>query len=117
MVPPNAQGVDRTEMGSVRYEGGVAYLTLPEVNIDRTKNQTNPNVANINLLVCENTTNITISNFRFGAQGQLLRVLGDGNTRVDETGNIRIHTGTTKLLQAEHIYRFTCYNNIWYEDA
>ena len=60
---------------------------------------------------------VTVTNFKDGASGQLLRVLGDGTTTIANNATIKTNTGANKLLAANKIYTFSLINNVWYENA
>lgn len=101
----------------VVFNGGVTCGILPVVNLTKIpKLLAIPLVENINFLVCINTVATTITNFKKGAEGQTLRLLGEGQTSVANNANIKTNTGALKLLAANIIYTFTMYLNVWYEN-
>lgn len=57
-----------------------------------------------------------ITDFKDGAEGQTIKVLGDGVATVDHNANIKNNFGGTKILAANKIYTFTHIEGVWYED-
>lgn len=96
----------------------VQFSILPRVNITRIKaGVTTPNVQNCSVFLCENGGALTIVDFLGGADGQDIRIKGDGFTTIANNTKIKTNTAANKLLAANKIYRFTYINGVWYEDA
>lgn len=74
-----------------------------------------PDVRFFEFFICDNTAPVTITNFINGADCQSLNILGDGNTTVSHNSNIKTNIGANKLLNADTVYKFTRFNDIWYE--
>ena len=62
---------------------------------------------------------VTVSNFVGGADGQLLRVIGDGTTTVANNSKIKTNTAANKLLAVNKVYTFSYYlpDNLWIENG
>lgn len=102
------------------YQGLVTFLVLPRENVDTfKKTQTTPSVRNVRVFITINTAATTITNFIGGADGQEIKILGDGFTTIANNANINTNTGANKLLVANKVYRFTYFQskNLWAEDA
>lgn len=97
--------------------GQTTFQTLPNafVNI-LTPASATPSVLNANIHKAGNSL-VTVTNFKDGQEGQYIKVLGDGLTTIHNGVSIKTNTGADKLLAAGSVYRFTLYDNIWYEDA
>lgn len=60
-----------------------------------------------------------VTDFKDGAEGQVIKILGDGVMTVEHNANIKNNTADTvtpKLLATDKIYTFTHIDGIWYED-
>jgi hypothetical protein len=102
----------------VNFQGGIKNFILPETNVDSIpKLSTTLDVSNRELFICINTVGTTITNFLKGSNGRQIRLLGEGFTTIANNANIKTNTGANKLLAASKVYRFSLYNNVWYEDA
>lgn len=75
-----------------------------------------PSVKNLRFFKCH-TTPTTITDFVDGQQCQDITLLGTGNTTITNGTKIKTNTGANKVLTANKVYRFTRYDNVWYEDA
>ena len=106
----------RIESKQIIFPLGAIFPVLPDVNVTTTKSSTTPTVSNINFMKCANTTPISISNFLGGAQGQMLRLLGDGNTTIVNGTTIKTNTAANKLLSSTKVYTFTYWSGVWYEN-
>lgn len=95
--------------------GRTYYTTLPDSNVRRSIGSTSIDVSNMNLLVFENVAPITVSELQGGLDGMEIRILGDGQTSIDNNATIKTSTGALKLLSLL-IYSFTHYKGIWYEN-
>jgi hypothetical protein len=82
---------------------------------------TTPNVLNRELFKLENTAPLTITDFKNGADGQRIHILGDGQTTIQDGTLIFTNTGANKLLAVDTVYSFTFYrdglSHKWIEDA
>lgn len=99
------------------FTGGVSFPVLPDSNNSESLGDTIPAISNINFLKFTNSAPLTVTYFKGGREGTPLSILGDGFTSIDNNTAIKTNTGGAKLLSAAKIYRFTCLNGIWYEDA
>jgi hypothetical protein len=98
----------------VRFESAVEFLQVP-IRRPTKLVGTSPNVFGNEFWIANN--NGTIVKFVGGVEGQRLHILGDGLTTIANNVVIKTSIATNKLLSANVVYRFTQYNNIWYEDV
>lgn len=109
---------DRFQDSPEVVAGRTLYSVLPDNPIDSIpKTVVTPNVANRQRLKCINTGPITITNFKGGAAGQTIKLLGEGQTTIANNANIKTNTGGAKLLALNIVYTYTLFGAIWYEDA
>lgn len=80
------------------------------------KLDTSPNVFGRSVLRCVNTVPVTIIRFDNGSPYQIIKVLGEGQTTVQNNAVIKTNTGANKLLASNRIYTFTYVSGVWYED-
>jgi hypothetical protein len=71
--------------------------------------------ATVLVLAYSGATNVT--NFTNGVNGNVLKVLGDGNVTLVNGASIVTNTGANKLLALNKIYTFTNIAGVWYENA
>lgn len=94
----------------------VANLVLPIVFINElTVIDATPSVLNCLVHKCINIAPFDITNFSDGADGQTIRILGDGFTTVKNNATIKTNTTADKLLAAYKVYSFTLIEEVWYE--
>ena len=94
-----------------------AFQVLPiEYVSDITIGDTTPTVLNCKLFTLVNIAPLSITYFNDGAEGQTIRLLGDGVTTVVHGASLKTNTGANKLLLANIIYTFTLINGVWYEN-
>ncbi len=65
--------------------------------------------------VCK-SNGVAMTDFKDGAEGQVIKVLGDGIATVANNANIKTNTAATKTLLVNKIYTFTHVAGVWYED-
>lgn len=58
-----------------------------------------------------------VTDFKDAAEGQVIKILGDGVMTVAHNTNIKNNAAATKTLLADTIYTFTHIEGVWYEDA
>lgn len=101
----------------VIFDNVASFNVLPKTPVDKFKpTDVTPSVLNCNNWICTNVGAITVTNFKNGADGQRLHILGEGFTTIANNANIKTNTGANKLLLANKVYRFTLFANIWIED-
>lgn len=107
----------KVEQEEVIFNNIVTFSLLPKNPVDKFKpTDTTPSVLNCLNWICKNTGAITVTNFDDGAEGQSIKVLGDGFTTVANNAFIKTNTGANKLLVANKVYRFTLFAGVWIED-
>jgi len=100
-----------------QVEAQTSNLILPTQFVGHfPKGVTTPSVKNVRCWVCQNTAPVTITDFLDGQEGQTLKVLGDGNSSVQNGPNIVTASGAVALM-ANKVYTFTLFNGVWYEDT
>lgn len=93
------------------------FNVLPKRNIDKAPvGNTIIRVGNIEHITTHNTGAVTVTDFSYGADGQEIVLLGDGNTTVQENLNIVTNVGDL-LLEVGKVYRFVNFQNIWYYEC
>lgn len=108
----------KVENEEVIFDNIVTFNVLPKIPVDKFKpTDTTPSVLNCCNWITTNIGAITVTKFDDGADGQTIRVLGDGFTTVANNANIKTNTGANKLLLANKVYRFTYFNSVWIEDV
>lgn len=102
----------------ITYQGLVTFLVLPRESVDTFKVTATPSVKSLKRFISCGSV-ITITNFVGGADGQEIKILGDGNTTIANNANISTNTGANKLLALNKVYTFTYFQskNIWAEDV
>lgn len=99
----------------VKFNGQVVFLVLPSKLVGTLIGAT-PSVKGSEVWKAGGLV-VTITNFQYGADGQRISILGDGNTTVSHNANIKTNTAANKLLAASKVYTFTLISNVWYENA
>ena len=107
--------MSKTFTEEVLFQGPVTFLILPKEFVG-TLTTTTPSVKNAHVWKAGGIV-LTISNFRDGAPGQTIRVLGDGTTTIQHGTRIKTNTGANVLLTLAKVYVFTLIDNVWYQDA
>jgi hypothetical protein len=80
------------------------------------KGQTEPSVKDCERFIAHNTAPVSIDYFKDGQSGQLIYILGDGQTSVVYDANkIDAAGGVTHLLSNGEVYAFLNIAGIWYE--
>jgi hypothetical protein len=105
----------KTETELVHFQGGRRDLTPPTKNISGIGSAA-PDVFAVDVLRSSGGT-YTITDFVRGAEGQVLRILGDSNITIAHNARIKTNTGVAKVLVDEVFYTFLYYNGVWYEAA
>lgn len=91
----------------VLFDGRVTFSILPEqLQSTLTPGSTTPSVLNSTSWVANNSAPVTVTNFRDGQPGQVVRILGDGQTTIQHGTNIFTNTGANKLLATNKVYTF-----------
>jgi hypothetical protein len=75
-----------------------------------------PSVKNLRIFKGSNTGPVTVTQFKDGQEGQIIKILGDGQMTITNGANIKTNTGANKLLAANKVYTFTRISNVWYEN-
>lgn len=93
---------------------------------------TTPSVRDLRTCILKNVGAVTVTRFDNGQAGQVISVLGDGNTTIQHYAGainaanglkIKTNTGADKLLAVDIAYSFTCYEDqatgvaYWVEDS
>lgn len=99
----------------VIFNGPVTFNQTPKVLRNKLFGGF-PTVTNQSLFLSHDAASI-ITDFQGGAEGQVLTILGNGNTTITHGTNIFTNTGADKVLAADLVYRFTFINGKWYEDG
>lgn len=88
------------------------------------KGSTTPSVYQNDFLYAINTGAVTVTDFDKGSPFQVINILGDGFTTVQNGPNIFTNTGANKLLLVNKVYTFTRFETVpgnktwkWYEGA
>lgn len=101
----------------VEFLESVTFAQLSESPVlSVTPASTTVSVLNISALNFANTSPVTVTNLLNGQEGQVIKILGDGNTTLDHGANILTNTGADKLLAANKVYTFTLFGTTWVED-
>lgn len=91
-------------------------LVLPIELIDKfVLLDTTPSVLNCNIFKTINVVPVSITTFDDGAEGQTIKILGEGQTTINNTATVKTNTGAPKLLAANTVYTFTLIEGVWYE--
>lgn len=103
-------------IGNTRVVGRQDKLVAPVEYTSTSIGSTTPTVLNIATLVFQNVAPITVTNFLKGYNNQLLRILGDGQTTIQNNALVKTNTGVNKLLATNKVYTFSLINSVWYEN-
>lgn len=108
----------KIESEDTQFLGRVWFRNLPEHPPSTFKGVAVEDVTNGRVFVGSGVV-VTITNFSGGANGNVIKILGDGTTTVSNNANIKTNTGANKLLAANKIYTFTYFDStkLWVEDA
>jgi hypothetical protein len=99
----------------VIFDAGVTFNLLPKVWLGSFfAGDTTPSILSVTVFKSPGSAT-TVTNFDNGAEGQTIRILGNGNLTVSNNTTIKTNTGANKVLAANKIYEFTLVNAIWYE--
>lgn len=101
----------------VQHNGRVIFTVLPDNPTTTLKpGITTPNVSNSQVMKAGGTV-VSITNFLGGADGQTIRIKGDGATTIVHGTYIKTNTGANKLLAANRLYTFTYFDDdlVWIE--
>ena len=99
----------------VLFEGDVIFKRPIRNEISIFDGSGDINTAGVSRLKAANNSPQNVSYFVGGVEGQTIMVLGDGNTTIVNSSDIRTNTGADKLLAAETVYTFTLFDGVWYE--
>lgn len=107
-------GTVREQTNKVQ-EGQNRSFHLTEQHVGQFNNgDTIPRIQDVECWICGGTV-VTITDFLFGQNGQTIKILGKANTTIKNNTKIKTNTGADKTLSNDKVYRFTRFNNIWYE--
>lgn len=110
--------MQRFEKEPITFEARTTFLVLPTKFVGTfAAGETTPSVLNVEKFKSANVAPVSITNFLFGQNGQELMILGDGFITIVDGANIKTNTGANKLLLADTTYKFTLYDNVWYEQV
>lgn len=98
----------------VLFKQRVTFSTLPDTPTSTLKNSTTPSVANLNTFKACGSI-VTITNFLQGSIGQVIYILGDGTTTIQNNANIVTSTGADVLLTLDTVYQYHLIDDVWYE--
>jgi hypothetical protein len=104
---------NRTLTDEMQVEAPVAFAVLNRKRTSKVKG-TAFKVTNAEAFQAINTSPTNVANFNGGQEGQRIVILGDGQSTIVVTGNIRLRTGSTMLLAASTVYMFSFFNSLWY---
>lgn len=108
----------RRENDRIIFGGGLQTIILRTPNSDIINDGAIIlDVTNLEFIQLLNTAPVTITSFKGGMQGRMIKLLGDGFTTIANNALIKTNTGVNKLLLINKIYTFTCVNNIYIENA
>lgn len=99
------------------YNGRVIFSVLPDNPTSTlTPASTTPLVTNGQVFESGGTL-VSITNFLGAADGQTIRIRGDGFTTLVHGTYIKTNTGANKLLAANRLYTLTYFNDdlLWIE--
>lgn len=100
------------------FKGTVKFIELPESPLEYANfSDTTPSVLNIERLVFQNSGATTVTNFADGQEGQLIHVVGDGQTTLDNGTYIATRSGSDILLSSGTVYSFMFVNGVWREQG
>ncbi len=101
---------------SIIFTNMVTFITLPKTFVDRFADGiTSPSVLNCTRYLSP-LNPLTVIDFVNGANGQEIKILGNGNLTVSNNSKIKTNTGANKVLVANKVYTFTLFTDVWYED-
>lgn len=108
----------RVENDDVVFGGQITFKFFPKFNVDTLVNSTTPSVNGRSTFITSGSV-VTITNFLYAVDGQVLKLLGDGTTTIKNNSTIVTNTGADKLLLLNKVYRFTYFQSkkLWVEDA
>lgn len=108
----------RTVTEQQQVEAQTSNLILPTQYVGKfAVGDTTPSVKNVRCWICQNIAPLSISNFDDGQEGQTLKILGDGQSSVDPAAGFIVTASGALALMAGHVYTFTKFNGVWYEDT
>lgn len=93
----------------------IEFQVLPKIYVDTLIGVT-PNVQNVTIFKSHGSP-VIVTNFTGGKEGQVINILGNGNTTITNNTNIKTSTGANKVLAADKYYSFMMIDNVWYEHA
>lgn len=103
---------------SVFFRGRVKFVVLSDINGDTiVPGVTTPDVSNRSVLVLKNTGPITITNFIGADNYRTIKLIGDGQTTIQNNAVIKTSTAADKLMVSNKAYNFTLISGVWIEDA
>lgn len=111
----------RITTGEEYIEDSVSRNVLEKQFVTNMSGET-PSVKNRKFFVGVNTSPVNVTDFLYGAPGQRIYILGDGNMTIKHGTFIFTNTGADKLLAADKVYRFTYFETTnpkshkWVED-
>lgn len=91
------------------------FQVAPSKFIAQSLDQTEVGVFGIDHVLFINVAPVTVTDFKSGAPGQIITVLGEGQTTVANNARIVTNTGANLLLEADRAYQFIFLGGIWYQ--
>lgn len=113
-VPREIRAGTRVVEEPTIFAGPVEFQQHPKTYVDSVSGTTF-DVENLVALIASNTGATNVTDFTKGADGQTIRILGDGQSTVVNGTLVKTNTGANKLLASNKVYTFTRFNNVWYE--
>lgn len=107
----------KQEYDDIEFLGRVKFRLLPDIVTQRKLNETELTVTNISVIKFESPGAFTVTFFVGGIEGQSIAIIGDGTSKIQNNAYIITNTGADKTLDANKVYRFTLFDDVWYEDA
>lgn len=83
--------------------------------VDTLKGTTTPDISTRKVFKCGNTAAITVTEFKNGTDGDVIYLLGESFTTIQNGTKIKTNTGANKLLAANKIYCFVQIDGVFYE--
>jgi hypothetical protein len=90
------------------------FDVLPKKVVDTLSALAIPLVRNVEIYRSPSSA-VNVTNFKGGAEGQDLYILGNGNVTLVNGATIKTSTGANKVLAANKIYHLKYIDAIWYE--
>lgn len=92
----------------------IQFGILPKIEWSVSRGSTTPSVENQPVLQFTNSVATLVTNFLDGSEGQVIHILGDGFTSIQNGTNIKTSSGLTELLGLNKCYSYIYKYNSWY---